>query len=211
MFTPKGIGILAMVIFCVVVIFLFRQPADEIIAPGTGAGTTAAPGVVASSPPKTPSSPRTIEEKAGEIASDDPRLARFSDGSRQYNVAVERSRELHKSTDPEEDLHLVSQLFDDYRFFFQSNPVGSENYEIVAQLLGENEERILFLDRSIGALTSDGLLLDRWGTPYVFHPLTSTEMGVRSSGPDQELWTGDDLSLDKSNVEEELQLYPSEG
>ncbi len=41
---------------------------------------------------------------------------------------------------------------------------------------------------------SEGRLLDRWGTPWFFHPLSAEQIEVRSAGPDRELFTADDLS-----------------
>jgi hypothetical protein len=37
--------------------------------------------------------------------------------------------------------------------------------------------------------------LDRFGTPYFFHPISETRIDVRSAGPDRKLWTEDDVWL----------------
>ncbi len=37
------------------------------------------------------------------------------------------------------------------------------------------------------------ILLDRWGTPYLFHPLSHKLMQMRSAGPDRQPYTQDDL------------------
>jgi hypothetical protein len=39
----------------------------------------------------------------------------------------------------------------------------------------------------------DGQLIDRWGTPWFVHPLSSDLIQLRSAGPDCRLFTGDDL------------------
>jgi hypothetical protein len=35
--------------------------------------------------------------------------------------------------------------------------------------------------------------VDRWGTPYRFHPESAWVMTVRSAGLDRRMWTGDDI------------------
>ena len=39
----------------------------------------------------------------------------------------------------------------------------------------------------------DGELVDEWETPYFFHANSRTDMDVRSAGPDQVMYTEDDL------------------
>ena len=122
-----------------------------------------------------------------------------------YNPAVAKSQELYQES-PERDLEIVVELLEDYRFAFQENPVGSENLEIIDQLLGNNPQRLVFIDPELAALSPELELLDQWGSPYVFHHLTSTAMEVISRGPDQTLWTADDLSFDLKEIENHLQL-----
>jgi len=93
---------------------------------------------------------------------------------------------------PEEELQAVAQLIYVYRQGFGENPVG-QNEDIVAALLGENEKRSAFLPKNIPVI-ADGKLIDRWGSPYWFHPVSGSEMEIRSAGPDRELFTGDDLA-----------------
>ena len=76
-----------------------------------------------------------------------------------------------------------------------ANPVGSESAELLDKLMGANAKRMIFFPRDHPDLNADGALLDRWGTPYYFHPLSAQEMDVRSAGPDRRLWSDDDLSL----------------
>jgi hypothetical protein len=44
-------------------------------------------------------------------------------------------------------------------------------------------------------LNDQGELLDRWGAPYFFHQLSRNEMEIRSAGPDQAMWTADDVVM----------------
>ncbi len=110
--------------------------------------------------------------------------------------AVSLANSLHaKSGNAELDLGSLEQVFELYRFVFKANPVGSENEEIMAQLLGSNAKKLVFFPRNHPSLNADGALLDRWGTPYYFHPLSAQLMDMRTAGPDGNLWTKDDLSL----------------
>jgi len=134
------------------------------------------------------------------------RVTRYSDGTVDLNAALASSRKLYKAEDPGIDLELVSQIFGHYRYIYQTNPVGSENEEITIQFLGCNPKNVVFLDPVAVNLSPNHELLDRWGNPFVFHPLTSKEMEVRSHGPDGKPWTEDDLSQENRSVRDELQL-----
>ena len=58
-------------------------------------------------------------------------------------------------------------------------------------------KKVNFIDPESAALTSANELVDRWGSPFQFHPISGTEMEILSFGPDKTLWTEDDLTLDK--------------
>ncbi|MGJ8639750.1 MAG: hypothetical protein ACSHYA_10180 [Opitutaceae bacterium] len=125
---------------------------------------------------------------------DDPRLQRQIDGSVHYLPAIDASRSLDSELDPILALNTLRDLLEHYRFAYKENPTGVENFEFTEQLLGKNPMRIVFLDTEIEAL-DDNQLLDTWGTPYFFHPLSATEMEIRSAGPDKQLWTSDDVNV----------------
>jgi len=130
---------------------------------------------------------------AVDLSNKDGRFTRFVDGTVIWNSSVKLSRELHQSEKvPRHDLEIVAQLLNDYRAVFRENPVGVDNEEVIAALTGKNPKQVTFIDLS---LLKDGQLLDRWGSPYRFHALTADQMEVQSLGPDQKLWTKDDLSL----------------
>lgn len=69
--------------------------------------------------------------------------------------------------------------------------------------LGTNEEitRALSAGEDLGksAIPANhpaivrGELVDRWGSPWSFHPLSANIIEVRSAGPDRKLFTGDDI------------------
>ncbi len=95
-----------------------------------------------------------------------------------------------------DDLEILASLLAAARRSGLSNPSG-ENYEIVASLQGKNSQGIAVFPTQHPGLTTNGELMDRWGTPYHFHSLTASRMEIRSAGPDGRLWTGDDLLLEE--------------
>jgi Type II secretion system (T2SS), protein G len=106
-------------------------------------------------------------------------------------AARELSAALLRRDDPAGALEAVEQLLYFYRQGLGENPVG-QNEDIVAAMLGENPKRAAYLAAESPAI-KDGRLLDPWGTPYWFHPVSRDHMEIRSAGPDRELFTGDDL------------------
>ena len=154
------------------------------------------------------SSPSTSPTPSTEIdpTNTDPRFTRFLDGRIHWQASFTTSRQLHQSPDPKNDLHLVEQLLSHYRLVYKENPVGTDNAEITAALLGENPKNVYFLDPHLSALNQHRELLDRWGTPFIFHPLKADLMDIRSPGPDRKPWTADDLTLGYQNAEAELRL-----
>ncbi|MCB1228645.1 MAG: hypothetical protein KDN19_00165 [Verrucomicrobiae bacterium] len=97
---------------------------------------------------------------------------------------------------PEADLAFIQDALNTYRAAFHENPFGGENEEIVAGLTGRNARGLVVLPPDHPAINQRGQLLDRWGTPYFFHPVSRDEMDVTSAGPDHQLFTGDDVRLD---------------
>jgi len=94
---------------------------------------------------------------------------------------------------PEIVLANVSHAVHDYGSRFGGNPVGV-NSEIASQLHGANPKQVDFLQPEAGMrLNAAGELVDPWGTPFFFHQLSGTEMEIHSAGPDQIMWTEDDL------------------
>jgi hypothetical protein len=103
--------------------------------------------------------------------------------------------ELHKADmSSENDLQLLDTLFRTYRQAVRDNPTG-ENYEIVEALTGSNQKGVAVIPLEHPSISSDGELLDRWGSPYHFHSISSQTMEIRSAGPDGKLWNSDDITL----------------
>lgn len=93
----------------------------------------------------------------------------------------------------EEDVATVVLVLEEFRRVFGAMPMGEQNDEIVRRLQGENPKGIAVLPRTHPNLSPEGELLDRWGTPYRFHPESAWLTTVRSAGPDRKMWTRDDL------------------
>ncbi len=93
----------------------------------------------------------------------------------------------------EEDLKIVHLCLREFREIVrQGNPVGT-NEEITRSLSGRNPRLFAPLPADHSAISPDGELLDRWGTPYFFHQLSADVMKVRSAGPDRIMRTEDDI------------------
>jgi hypothetical protein len=89
----------------------------------------------------------------------------------------------------------VRRVFRDYAARFGGNPVGT-NPEITRALDGDNPRQVHFLDEESGVRVNEkGELVDPWGVPFFLHQLSAKEMEIRSAGPDQRMWTDDDLVI----------------
>jgi hypothetical protein len=103
-----------------------------------------------------------------------------------------------------DDVQTVNILLEEFRRAFGAMPTGELNDEIVRRLQGENPKGIAVLPKTHPSISADGELLDRWGTPYRFHPESAWLMTVRSAGPDKEMWTSDDLLSDEGLLTTQL-------
>jgi hypothetical protein len=96
----------------------------------------------------------------------------------------------------EKDLELLQSVIDFYRRANSgSNPGGGLNEEIVDQLRGKNAKRLAVIPPNHASINAQGQLLDRWGTPFWFHPIARDALDIRSAGPDRKLWTSDDVEV----------------
>ncbi len=89
-------------------------------------------------------------------------------------------------------MNYVRSMLQDYRNVYGQNPIGS-NAEITAALMGKNARRSQFIRSDDPNLNEHGELVDPWGTAYFLHQISGQLMEVRSAGPDQSMWTADDL------------------
>lgn len=95
-----------------------------------------------------------------------------------------------------DDVRIVSEVLTAFRTNFprEGNPVGT-NAEITAVLTGQNRLKFAFIPASHPAINREGELVDRWGTPFIFHAQSGMEMEVRSAGPDKRAYNADDVVL----------------
>ena len=74
----------------------------------------------------------------------------------------------------------------------QGLPIGNDS-DLARVLTGHNPMKLVILPSPHPALSPDGRLRDRWGTPYFIHPRGNMAFEIRSAGPDRKLWTPDDV------------------
>lgn len=107
----------------------------------------------------------------------------------------EELKDLHAPNgDVTADLQIVQAVLEAFRSSFpaEGNPTGS-NAEITATLAGANRLGLVLVPRAHPAISLNGELCDRWGTPYFFHSESRRRTTVRSAGPDRRMWSEDDV------------------
>jgi hypothetical protein len=92
------------------------------------------------------------------------------------------------------DIEDIQFMLRDYRTRLGDNPTGT-NAEIMREVMGGNRVKAKLGPPEGQKLNDHGELLDRWGAPYFFHQLSRNEMEIRSAGPDQAMWTADDVVM----------------
>jgi hypothetical protein len=70
-------------------------------------------------------------------------------------------------------------------------PIG-DNPDLAAVLRGSNRHHLVYIPAGHPAYDPQGRLIDRFGTPYFVHPLSSAHIEIRSAGPDRKMFTADD-------------------
>lgn len=96
--------------------------------------------------------------------------------------------------DAREDLRRVHTALHNFLTLVKDphRPPLGDNRDITRALTGGNPFGEVYLSTNDPAFR-DGQWLDRWGTPYWFHPRAPDAIDVRSAGPDRVLFTSDDL------------------
>jgi hypothetical protein len=88
---------------------------------------------------------------------------------------------------------ILLEILQFYRMEFGSFPAGQENRDIMNALTGNNPDKLPIFPSKHPRIDAKGNLLDAWGNPFVFHPVDSQYLEVRSHGPDGEIFTDDDI------------------
>ncbi len=138
-------------------------------------------------PPATPSSiPAGTHSNTPSKVFIDPELQRKADEL------------LAPEYDTQHDLEVIREFLSLYsKAFGGGNPVGL-NEDITAAITGTADPSRpgrVFPPKS--PAIKNGQLIDRWGSPFWFHPESATKIEIRSAGPDKELFTNDDIILDR--------------
>jgi hypothetical protein len=96
---------------------------------------------------------------------------------------------------PEADVFMVERICEHYRQAHGEVPPGFSHEEMVAALKtpAEGGKRALLSGKE-RFLNKSSQWLDRWGTPFLFHKVSSQKVDVRSAGPDRSFWTTDDVT-----------------
>ena len=95
----------------------------------------------------------------------------------------------------EEDLKAVAGIWDAALLLVKDHdrfPLP-DNAAITAFLQGKNPHRVAWIRPGHPSVSTEGELLDRWGSPLFFHRESARTTTYRSAGPDRELWTEDDV------------------
>jgi len=101
----------------------------------------------------------------------------------------------------EEDIGVLGSLIDQYRRIFGANPIAGDNRDLVRAMTGDNPHKLALIDPANPAISPDGELIDRWGTPFRFHAVDSRmPMEIYSAGPDARFGSPDDVMLDEPVV-----------
>jgi len=74
----------------------------------------------------------------------------------------------------------------------QGLPLGNDS-DLARALTGHNPIKLVVIPRNHPAISPDGRLRDRWGTPYFIHPLGNRVFEIRSAGADRRIFTSDDV------------------
>jgi len=93
----------------------------------------------------------------------------------------------------EKEPAMLLEILRFYRMEFDTFPAGQENRDIMNALTGNNPGKLPIFPRKHPRIDRSGNLLDAWGKPFVFHPVSSQYLEVRSHGPDGEIFTSDDI------------------
>jgi hypothetical protein len=88
-------------------------------------------------------------------------------------------------------LHAMLRQYLQHLHGRQGHPLGNDS-DLARVLTGHNPMKLVILPPTHSALTPDGRLRDRWGTPYFIHPRGHLAFEIRSAGPDRKLFTADD-------------------
>ncbi len=94
-----------------------------------------------------------------------------------------------------DDLEAVYALLTDCRLIFKNfaSFYLPDNQAITSFLSGKNPEKLIWIPQSHFAVSAEGELLDRFGTPLFFHRISGLNFEIHAAGKDLVMWTSDDV------------------
>jgi len=103
-----------------------------------------------------------------------------------------------KAGTPQRDLEILREMLGGFATSLKVGnlPPMGDNEDVTAALTGHNRLKLVVIPRAHPSIDSKGRLLDRWGTPYFFHARGAELFDLRSAGPDRQLFTADDITLE---------------
>jgi len=99
------------------------------------------------------------------------------------------------ATSASDDLKALDGILGDAMLLlkdFDRRPLA-DNADFVAVLQGNNPHQVAWIRPDHSFVSESGELLDRWGQPVFFHRESAERTTLRSAGPDQVMWTDDDV------------------
>ena len=168
----------------IVVAVLLPRGADEAVPKTAPADFTVPQPPTPPGPARVASEPSPPPQPAPLQATPHPRTA-GSPLARELNSA---------SSDARRDVAALHEMLRQYLRQLRQrpgHPIGNDT-DLARVLTGKNPMKLVVLPPTHPALSSDGRLRDRWGTPYFIHPRGAGAFEIRSAGPDRQLFTGDD-------------------
>ncbi len=212
-YTTAGLAIAAVVLYSIFGPKDSAAPSspDAVVSPASDAGgspleertplRTSTPVAFRGTPrqitlPELLSDPRALDPKPLKPNFGVVPFKRQKDGTIHKTDVILGARDLNKPDhEAEEDLQILHPVIGSYHDIFLQNPVAGENREVVDALTGKNLHRLVFINPASSALNANRKLLDRWGTPYRFHPISGSHMEISSAGVDGLFGTRDDVTL----------------
>jgi hypothetical protein len=91
-----------------------------------------------------------------------------------------------------ETLHALLKQYLHHLGRRQGLPIGNDS-DLARALTGHNPMKLVVIPKDHGAISPDGRLRDRWGTPYFIHPRGHSVFEIRSAGADGRIFTSDDV------------------
>jgi hypothetical protein len=143
-------------------------------------------------------------ERAPEAVDRESRFAPPQSMNDQSMVSPMARRLSAPDSTPEEDLVVLSEMFEYYCLGNDGQIPTGTNLEITQAFIRKDSLGLAFIGADHTSISSAGELVDRWGSPYVFHAQSSQRMEVRSAGPDRQMHTMDDFVWPEAGEVDEL-------